>query len=98
MDGDPLRRLGEIDPVIFSAIAVEFFSFALDHAEMLGVEMVEVFGQNLKLLEEVELHSLRQRRHLGRTQLVENDLEHCCSALRQAATASKLSLFPYSTL
>src|SRR5947207_3374209 len=70
MDGDPFRRLGEIDPVIFGAIAVEFFSFTLDHAEMLGVEMIEVFGQNLKLLEEIELHSLRQRRHLGRTQLI----------------------------
>ncbi len=38
--------------------------------------MVEVFGQNLKLSEQIKLQLLRQRRNLRRAQFVENDLKH----------------------
>src|SRR5262249_13039550 len=43
---------------------------------MLRVEMTEVLRQNLELRQQIELHLLRQRRHLSRAQLVENDLKH----------------------
>src|SRR5438034_3407824 len=44
-----LRTRLEINPVIFCAITVEFFSFPLDHAKLARVKMVEVLRQDLKL-------------------------------------------------
>src|SRR4029077_3004792 len=76
MNLDSFLCLGEVNPVIFGAIAIQLFSSTLDHTEMFGVQTIEVLRQNLKLLEQIELHFLRQRRHLSRAQLVENDLEH----------------------
>ena len=76
MDGDAFVRFLEIDPVIFRPIAIQLFALALNHAKPLRIEMVQIFGQNLELCEQLKLQFLWQRRYLARTQLVEDDLEH----------------------
>ena len=58
---DTLVSLREIDPVIFRAIAIQFFSRALDDAEPFRVELIQVLGQYLKLRQQFELQFLRQR-------------------------------------
>ena len=72
----PFRTPFKVDTIIFRAITMQFLSLALNDAEAAGVEIVEVFRQNLKFREQLELKGFRQRRHLCRAQLVEDDLEH----------------------
>ena len=76
MHGDALRRLFEIDAIIFGAIAIKFFSVPLKQSKPAAVEILQVLGLNLKLSEKIELQCFWQGRHLRRAQLVENDLEH----------------------
>src|SRR5260221_3638232 len=76
MQGHALGTALEINAVIFRPVTMQLFALAFDHAEAAVVEVVEFFGENLKLGEQIELKSLRQRRHLRRAQLVKDDLEH----------------------
>ena len=66
----------EVDAVILRAIAVQLFPLALDHPELALVELVQIGRENLKLRQQIELQSLRQSRHFGGAQLIEDDLEH----------------------
>src|SRR5205814_2753687 len=43
--------------------------------------MVEVLGQNLKLIQQIELQRFRQRRNLRGTEFVKDDLEHSSSQI-----------------
>src|SRR5438552_1021094 len=76
MDFDALVGLCEINPVILRAITIQLFPLALDHAKALRVEMIQILRQNLELGQQLELQFFRQRRDLGRAQLIEDDLEH----------------------
>src|SRR5213080_1059279 len=76
MDLDTFVSLREIDPVIFRAIAIQFFSLTLDDAEPFRVELIQILGQYLKLGQQLELQFLWQRRDLSCAQFVEDDLEH----------------------
>ena len=49
MDRDSFRAFFKINPVIFRAITMEFFSFALDHAETARVEVIEVFREESEI-------------------------------------------------
>jgi len=48
VDRHPLGTPFEVDTVILRAITVQFLSLASDYAEAAGVEIIEVFRQNLK--------------------------------------------------
>jgi hypothetical protein len=86
MHSDAFWAALKIDAVIFRAITMQLFPFPFDYAEAAGIKVVEIFWGDLKLGEQIELECLRQSRHLGRAQLVEDDLEHgCCeTAIRES--------------
>src|SRR5205809_1122994 len=72
----PFVGLREINPVIFRAVAIQFFSLAFDDAEPFRVELIQIRGQYLKLGQQLELQFLRQRRDLSSAQFIKDDLEH----------------------
>src|SRR6266545_3385700 len=76
VDLDAFVGLREINPVIFRAVAIQFFSLAFDDAEPFRVELIQIRGQYLKLGQQLELQFLRQRRDLSGAQFIKDDLEH----------------------
>jgi hypothetical protein len=76
MNSDTLRATLEVDAVILRPITMELLALALNHPESAGIEVVEVFRQDLKFREQIELESFWQGGHLGGAQFVEDDLEH----------------------
>src|SRR4029077_17296297 len=44
MHFDAFLGLGEINTVILRAIAIQLLPLAFDHAEALGVELIQIFG------------------------------------------------------
>jgi hypothetical protein len=73
---DALLASLEVDPVIVGAIPVEAFSFALDDAERLGIEAVQVVWQKLEFGQQLQLKFLGDSGHFGRADFVEDDLIH----------------------
>src|SRR6476620_1460516 len=55
MHFDAFLGLGEVNTVILRAIAIQLFPLALDHAKAPGIELIQIFGQNLKLGQQLKL-------------------------------------------
>jgi len=51
VDKDTLGTTFKVDPVIIGSIAVEAFSLPLDYAKGLGIQVFEVFWQELEFSE-----------------------------------------------
>ena len=76
VDRDSFSGAGEINPVIARTITIEFLSVAFDGAEPVGIEVIEVFGQDLKFREQIELKLFGKLRHFRGANFVEDNLEH----------------------
>ncbi len=73
---DPLAGARKINPVIFRAITIKLFPFALNQPESTVGKLIKIIRQNLELGQKLKLQGLRQGRHFTRAQFVKYDLKH----------------------
>ena len=76
VDEDPFGMTLKVDAVIAAAESVERPPVALDLAEALSLQRVEIVRHDLELGEQVELEIFREGAHFRRTDGIEDDLEH----------------------
>jgi hypothetical protein len=73
---DPFCMTLKVDAVVAAAKSVERPPIALDLAEVLSFQRVEIVGHDLELGKQVELEIFRECAHFRRTDWIEDDLEH----------------------
>jgi hypothetical protein len=80
MDQDSFLTAFEVNSVVIGSVPIKTFSFALDDAEGLGIETIQVVGQKLEFSQQLQLKFLGDSGHFSRTNFVENDLIHRVSS------------------